>query len=76
MTRTPAKFELGDSVLFSYKPGERFRIVRRDYRPHSGNWHYLLRSGKWRIEGDLSLISGEQGSMVSKEGNKDNATGG
>ena len=49
-----ARFELGDPVYFSYAPGKQFVIVRREYRPHSGNWHYLLRGDKWRIEGDLS----------------------
>lgn len=58
--KQPAKFELGNPVRFLYEPGKQFVIVRRDYRPYSGNWHYLLRGDKWRIEDDLSLISGKE----------------
>lgn len=50
-----AKFKLGDLVHFLYEPGKQFVIVRRDYRPHSGSFHYLLRGEKWRLEDDLSL---------------------
>lgn len=53
MSKLP-KFELGNVVYFLYESGRQFVIVRREYRPHSGNWHYLLRGGKWRIEDDLS----------------------
>lgn len=55
-----AKFELGDPVCFRYEPGKRFVVVRREYRPYSGNWHYLLRGDKWRIEVDLSIHKGGQ----------------
>lgn len=55
MSTNPAKFELGDPVHFFYEPGKQFVIVRRDYRPYSGSWHYLLRGDKWRIKDDLSL---------------------
>jgi len=54
-----AKFKLGYPVHFLYEPSKVFVIVRRDYRPHSGNWHYLLRGDKWRLEDDLSLALGK-----------------
>ncbi len=55
--KQPAKFELGNPVRFLHEPDRQFVIVRREYRPYSGNWHYLLRSDRWRIEDDLSLAS-------------------
>jgi len=61
MSSPPAKFELGDVVYFHHEQGRQFTIVGRDWRPYSGNWHYLLRGDKWRIEADLSPVKPEGG---------------